>query len=129
MGVTFFIGPFDPALWRDGTPDPVPTTDFRIDPEAYSKQLLVRWPHAISRSGSWTLAEPNEPGTDILLHDDLLYVGFTPGANFTDFILWHRHVVPSKYLLFLFNSTSWDSLKLYIDTTRDEIRNFTRISD
>ncbi len=132
MGVSFFIGPFDPALWQYGDPDPVPTTDFRINPGAYSNQLLGRWPHAKSYPGtvgSWTLDEPNEPGTHIMLHRDLLDVSFSPGANFTDFILWHRHLVPSQYLLFLFKDSSWDSLKLHIDTTRHEIQHFTRIPD
>lgn len=128
MGLSLFIGPFDPALWQHG--DPIPTTDFRINPGQYSNQLLVRWPYAKSYPGtlgSWTLDEPNEPGTPILLHSDWLYVSFAPGANVTDFILWHRHFVPSQSLLLLFQDSSWASLKLHADTTRHAIQTFTRL--
>ena len=127
MGVAYFIGPFDPVLWKSRDPVPVPTTDFRINPEIYSNQLLVRWPGAKSYSGkvgSWTL---DEPGTYILLHDHLLHVSFSPGANFTDFILWHRQFILSQYPLFLFTDASWDSLKLFANTTRQEIQAFTGI--
>jgi len=46
MGVSFFIGPFDPILWKDGNPDPAPHSDLRIDPDIYSQKLLERWPFA-----------------------------------------------------------------------------------
>jgi hypothetical protein len=128
MSVSFFIGPFDPALWEHGTPEPTPVSSLRIDPEVYSHELLRQWPNAISHAPerwSWSLDEPIGPGVIILLHQDLQYVSFGHGENFLEFILWHRQVVPANYDLYLFNSSSWDSLLLQRDTTRDAIRHFT----
>ncbi len=137
VSVTFFIGPFDPALWKYGDPDPAPTTDLRIDPEDYSKELLKRWPHAKYHPSTpesphtYLLDEPGRSGLRVTLHNSPRYphVALELGANFIEFILWHRQMVPAKYVLFLFNSSSWDSLKLLPDTTREEIQEFTGIRD
>ncbi len=134
MSISFFIGPFLPSLWEYGNPDPCPVTDLRIDPEEYSRMLFTRWPHAKRNSEeklSWTI-NVNEDlgfGLRILLHPDLQYVSFGLGPNFTDFILWHRKFVPEKYTLFFHNSSSWDSLKLIPEITREEIQKYTTFTD
>jgi hypothetical protein len=56
-------------------------------------------------------------------------VSFRLGANFLDFILWHREFVPEDHDLFLFNSSSWDSLRLTLNTTREEVQQFTGLRE
>jgi len=132
MSISFFIGPFYPALWEFGNPDPAPVSDLRIDPEDYSRKLLNRWPHTKrnpEEERSWTIKEVESSGLRILLHPDLQYVSFGLGPHFTDFILWHRELVPKKYSLFLHNSSSWDSLEISPGITRKEIQKFTTFTD
>jgi len=38
-----------------------------------------------------------------------------------DFIPWHRTMVPSRYNLYLFKSSSWDSLELLPNTTQQQL--------
>jgi len=54
MSISFFIVPFDSALWKYGNPDPIPTTDLCIDPDEYSRQLLKRWPRARKHAEQWS---------------------------------------------------------------------------
>ena len=128
MSVSFFISPFDPAIWEQEEPDPYPTSTLYIDPEEYSRKILHRFPYATkprSEKWNWWLDDPTGPGASVLLHPDRQIVSFSLGENFLDFILWHRGFVPEDHDLFLFNSSSWDSLLLTKNTTHDEVRLFT----
>ncbi len=130
MSISFFIGPFDPALWEFGDPDPMPTSELHIEPAEYETKLLERFPYAKRYSKdiwSWSLDEHDTPGIYLLLHEDWQYVSFGLGANFVDFILWHRRMIPARHKLFLFNSSSWSSLELLWDTPQSQIEDFTGI--
>jgi len=65
----------------------------------------------------------------MFLQSNLQYVSFKLGLHFTDFIVWHRQMIPPQYALFLFNDSSWDSLQLSENTTREEIQAFTQFYD
>jgi hypothetical protein len=133
MSISFFIGPFYPKLWQFGKPDPAPISDLQIDPNNYSQKLFYRWPHTIRNSEyelSWTISQvKGGSGLRILLHSDKQYVSFGLSQNFTDFIVWHREVIPDKYPLFLHNSSSWDSLELLPGISREKIQEFTTFFD
>jgi hypothetical protein len=133
MSISFFIGPFYPKLWEFGNPNPAPISDLRIDPNNYAQKLFDRWPHATWNSEdelSWTIRQIiGSAGLRILLHPDMQYVSFDLAQNFTDFIVWHREVIPDKYPLFLHNSSSWDSLKLFLGIGREKIQEFTTFLD
>ncbi len=132
MSVSYFIGPFDPALWKYGDPSPEPKSSLRIDPADYWDKLLERWPSArewqseeFATGVYWTLDEYNLYGVEVQLHKDLQYVSFSSGGvNFADFILWHRDYVTHEHILYLFNSSSWESLILDADTDRKEVIEF-----
>lgn len=137
MSVKFFIGPFDPKLWEDenNPPDPKPESSLRIDPTAYKKALLQRWPTARGGAskhfaGMWTLDEYNLHGVEVHLNNDLQYVSLSSNSvNFIEFILWHRAYVPAEHELFLFNDSGWDSLVLTPATTKEDIVEFTGFRD
>jgi hypothetical protein len=132
MSISFFIGPFDPALWENGNPSPTPVSDLRIDPEDYENKIYEQWPNAIREIKEqlcWLLREGNKYGTRVLLQDNLQYVSFGLGPIFTDFILWHRKIIPAKYPLYFFNSSAWDSLQLLKITTREEVQKYTTFTD
>ena len=77
---------------------------------------MARTISSLSESGELT------PLTKGALHADTQIVSFdTP---YSDFFLWHRSVVPIEHDLYLFNDSSWESLKLDPDTTLDEIKKF-----
>jgi hypothetical protein len=60
-------------------------------------------------------------------NQQIVSFGTGPKKSFIDFILWHRSVIPEQYPLYLFNSSSWDSLLLTKDTTEQDIVDFTGI--
>ena len=135
MSTTFFITPFDPKAWED--PDdtsPKPTSDLCIKPSEYREALLLRWPEitfAHEYPLRWELPPETEQYAGLWgqLQDNQQIVGFGTGPkkSFIDFILWHRIIIPAQYQLFLFNSSSWDSLILTRDTTEQDIISFTGI--
>jgi hypothetical protein len=135
MSVTFFIGPYDPIRWKKGNPTPVSTSSLKIDPLNYRKKLLARWPTAREYPSEycaggfyWALDEYNLHGIEIHIQKDLQHVAFERGEiNFLDFIMWHRAFVSDQYQLYLFNSSSWDSLLILPDTTREQVIQFTGI--
>jgi hypothetical protein len=105
MTVTFFIGPFDPALWAEGDPAEAPTSDLRIDPHTYAQHLRAHWPHLKEYRPDvdnpsfvyWVLHDATTHGIEVHLHSDQQYVSFTwTGNNFLEFILWHRAFVPTE---------------------------------
>ena len=139
MSTTFFIAPFDPKAWEDpADTSPKPTSSLRINVQSYRKGLANRW-EGITFSTStqtgclllwWLPCESNEyGGLEGCLQSNAQIVGFGTGPkkSFMDFILWHRSFVLDEYELFLFNSSSWDSLKLTRNTTEQNIVDFTGI--
>lgn len=141
MSVRFFITPYDPATWKDENAHiEKPTSDLSIDVSKYAQELRKRWPNAeihltvvdddLTYLLDWRL--PPESGVSGLpgqLQNDHQVVSFGTGPkdSFLDFILWHRAFVPSYYQLFLFNSSSWNSLELKMDTTKRDIGSFVGI--
>jgi hypothetical protein len=135
VSTSFYIAPFDPKAWEN--PDdtiPKPTSDLCIKRLEYREKLLERWSEITFSHESllaWRL--PLESGQYSglwgLLQDNQQIVSFGTGPkkSFVDFILWHRSVVPEEYQLFLFNSSSWDSLILTRTTTEQDIIDFTGI--
>jgi hypothetical protein len=139
MSTSFFITPVDPKAWEDpNDTSPKPTSDLWIDVQTYREGLARRWEGIIFRNSdasrmklSWELPleEKWYGGLQGDLHEDQQSISFGTGPkkSFIDFILWHRSFVLDKYLLFLSNSSSWDSLKLMRDTTEQNIVEFTGI--
>lgn len=135
MSTSFFIAPSDPKVWEN--PDdtsPKPTSDLQIKHSEYSEKLVDRWDDIRFIHGTeleWEL--PFESGQytglwGLLQHNQqIVNFGTGPKQSFLDFILWHRSVVPEQYPLFLFNSSSWDSIILTSSTTEQDIINFTGI--
>jgi hypothetical protein len=128
MSISFFITPFDPALWEHGEPDPYPTSSLCIDPEEYSSKILQYFPASRRldlEKWNWSLDDPTGPGAYVLLHQDRQTVSFSLGKNFLEFIIWHRDIIEYDHDLYLFNSSSWDSLLLTKNTTHEDVRQFT----
>jgi hypothetical protein len=135
VSTTFYIAPFDPKAWED--PDdtnPKPTSDLHIKITEYSEQLQQRWPEITFSHWfpiNWQL--PPESGQYSGLsgclqeNQQIVSFGTGPKQSFVDYILWHRSFVPEHYQLFLFNSSSWDSLILTRNTTEQDIIDFTGI--
>jgi hypothetical protein len=132
MTVRFFIGPFDPSLWQKGNPQPVPETDLEVDPCSFRDQLLQRWPETErnpSLDQCFFLKSGEKQGIEVYLQSNRQYVSFTwTGYFFHEFILWYRSFIPEKYPLYLFNSSSWNSLALSNFTKLDDIIEFTGIN-
>lgn len=136
MSIMFFIAPFDPKAWED--PDdfsPKPTSDLRIEPSEYHQKLVERWPEInfnhLSPTEGWKLPPESEHPSGLRgwlqKNQQIVSFGKGPTKSFIDFILWHRSIIPEQYPLFLFNSSSWDSLLLTKDTTEQDIVDFTGI--
>jgi len=130
---SFFIAPYeptdDPSRWEALKT----ASNLKIDPASYRQRLLDKWPHTkFFRTSDilalqWSLyIETKEgsivPGPIAALHGDYQVVSLdTP---YEEFFLWHRSVIPSMHALFLFNSSSWDSLELTSGITLEEIQRF-----
>jgi hypothetical protein len=134
MSTTFFIAPFDPRAWEDPEDtSPKPTSDLSINPSEYRAKLLERWPqmtfiHTLPvLNWELPLEDGEYSGLSGHLQTNLQIVEFGTGPkkSFVDFILWHRSVIPEQYPLYLFNSSSWDSLLLTNDTSEQDVVDFT----
>lgn len=137
MSTRYFIAPFDPKAWEDpNDTSPKPTSDLSIEPRAYRKALVERW-HDVTLSNtvglSWEL--PPEAGEygglqgSLQSNNQIVSFAAGPKQSFIDFVLWHRRFVPEKYPLYLFNSSSWDSLKLTSETTAPDVAEFAGFRD
>lgn len=130
---TFFITPYEPTDDETKWKALKTASDLRIDPVLYKQQMLERWPDTQFFSTSekmalqWSLYTRSGEGTLIpggigSLYGNLQIVAMeTPNEAF---FLWHRSVIPDEYPLFLFNSSSWNSLKLTPDITIETIERF-----
>ncbi len=139
MSTKFFIAPYSPAAWKseDNTTDK-PISNLRIDATEYYKYLLGKWKDATIHSQpspgcllEWSL--PLETGEYIGLegclqeNQQIIEFGTGPKKSFLDFIISHRGFISDEHQLYLFNSSSWDSLELTSSTTEQDIINFTGI--
>lgn len=134
MSTSFFLAPIDPNFWfTEANAGQKPDCDLHIDPDWYRAELLKKWPLAkVSRSGSehyvlfWTLDSEDGPGPEGDLQADCQHVSFTYSTpTFEEFIRWHRGLIPEKYTLYLFNSSSAPRhLVVTASTTSDEIENY-----
>lgn len=122
MTIPFFVAPYRPTDWETAN------SNLRIKPEIYRKQLAEKWPDiAFYESGPTTLlAWGLKVGENARLYGGLqdnqqiVWLDF-PHAQF---FLWHRTVIPISYPLFLFSTSSWDSLELTSETTFEEVQFF-----
>lgn len=139
MSNSFFIGPIDVAVWMDAPDDDKPTSDLRIEPAAYERALVARWPdvgiaqQVISHCVLyWELpTEAGQPtGLPGQLFNDHQLVSFAAGPkqSLVDFVLWHRSYVPSHYRLYLFHAEGWERLELTPTTSEQDILDFTGIT-
>ncbi|MBZ0286527.1 MAG: hypothetical protein K8I30_02855 [Anaerolineae bacterium] len=134
MSTSFFLAPIDPNFWfNEAKAGQKPVCDLRIDPDWYHAELLKKWPLAKVYSGgsehyvlSWNLDTEEGAGPEGGLQADCQHVSFrysTP--TFEAFIRWHRGLIPEKYALYLFNSSSAPThLVITASTTSDEIENY-----
>ena len=130
---SFFIAPYEPTDDPNKWEELKTASNLKIDPVSYRQRLLEKWPYTKFFRTSDTLAlqwslyiETKEgvivPGSVAALHGDYQVVSLdTP---YEEFFLWHRSVIPSVHALFLFNSSSWDSLELTSETTLKETQRF-----
>ncbi len=140
MSVSFYIAPYTIQMWENSTSDGKQlSNDLEIDPEEYGKSLLEHWPGVKIqpfRSGAnskeliqWILPTQRDgfAGLRIKLLPNRQIIAFEPGPKelFLEFILWQRKYVPHIYPLFLYNSSSPDSLELTLNTTEIDVMNFT----
>ena len=132
MSISYFIVPFDPLLWKDTTPSPLPQSDLHLDSIAYAEALQRQWPYArvsIRPESStyllwWELNTGRERGIVGGLQSNHQCVSFGLGSQFIEYIAWHRRIVPERYQLFLHHSSSWDRLKLTPNLSEQVIRQF-----
>jgi hypothetical protein len=131
MSVTFFISPFEPKLWQSGQPEP--TSSLHIDFADYRENLLARWPHtreydsALFAGGvHWSIDSQYVHGADISLDTTCQHVACgRGGANWLEFILWHREYVPDEHKLYLYHTSDvTDTLLLAPDTTKQQLADF-----
>jgi hypothetical protein len=138
MTTQYFIGPVDVSAWIDADDAAKPTSDLRIDPAAYERALVARWPDVgiVPKAMShcllyWDLPESAETaGIWGQLFNDCQLVSFVtgPARGFLDFIFWHRATIPDEYPLYLFQASTWETLPLTAQTTEADILAFTGIT-
>lgn len=138
MSQGFFIGPIDVSVWKDADDDAKPTSDLRIEPEAYTRALAERWsgievaPKAMSHCLLyWELPGESGEATGVwgaLFNDgQLVSFGSGPQRHVLDFIRWHRDVIPADVPLYLFRASEWETLPLTAQTTDADIIAFTGV--
>jgi hypothetical protein len=139
MSTKFFLAPYERLEWEANEHVLNELVDiFRVTPEEYKRNILLRWPQAHiypSPILPFTCELPSPraelSGLRVSLMPNLQVVSFEAGpiASFCEFILWHRSIVPKAHRLFLFNSASPASLEIRVDSTEQEIIEFTSIED
>lgn len=137
MSVSWFITPYDPKHWED--PDDIgekPTSDLYVDRARLYDYLAAMW------SDTDIHLSPEQPPAYLVRNADkttlrinlyhqsqIIALNNNATSEFFEFILLYRRFVPSHYDLFFFNSSSWESLPLKNETTREEIRRFMGYQD
>jgi len=125
MSIQFFITPYKPTEWETSI------SDLKIDLPEFKQKFMEKWPNAELKSTPkggllWSVPEERSAGFFGSIQTNLQIVSFGPGnwTTITDFIIWYREFVSSRHKLFLFNSSSWDSLKLTRRITKENIKKF-----
>lgn len=125
MGTSFFIMPFDPL-----GPMEQEAPDFRIDVDDYARRLQARWPNAhmnraiprLAIRYEWSLDERYLHGVHVSLYSDGHCVALEgSGANFIEFVMWHRAMVDPRHDLYLFSDSDITPLNLRPETTAADI--------
>jgi len=144
MSISFYVAPFTGRQWRKLGHSPTEQIgDLVINPDEYKNEMTKRWPTVEFQAPAevtvphfalqWKLptSNPEYSGLKGYLYPNLQVVsfGFGPKGSFLEFILWHRSFIPPKYKLYLFNSSSTNSLPIKQTTTGQDIIDFTGIED
>ena len=136
MSVYFFITPYDPKAWEVAEDkSEKPSSELTIEHDFFGKKLLEHWTSdrcLKTVSGYWILTHLEDQvggGLEVHLQGNQQVVSFNPGTKniFLEFILWYRHFVSAEFPLYLFNSSSWESLLLTVKTTERDIEKFTGV--
>ena len=123
MSQPFFVAPYKPTEWEKAS------IDLEIDPTVYREHLQNKWPSIVfyeAESGTllaWGILGSGNNRIYGALQDNhqIIWLEFP----LDEFFLWHRSVIPAKYPLFLFRSSSWDSIELTSETVLEDILRFT----
>ncbi len=102
MSTTYFIGPLNPDLPVDNADRAQPSPEFLIGPDEYAQKIRARWPFSSQASIKdrllWWLDEQYVHGIEVMLHGDHQHVSISgSGANFGEFVLWHRSLIASMH--------------------------------
>ena len=129
MSIHLFITPYPPEQWETAS------SDLQIDSNTFALAFQQEWPLAdvkVYEEGgvSWNIPEESSVGFYGSLQTNLQIIGFVPGTwtAMFDLILWYRRFVDISYQLYFFNSSSWDSIELTNETTKQDIQKFLGFS-
>ena len=128
---SFFIIPFKPTQWKEVK------SDLRIDPLQYQTKMQQHWPESkIDFRPTdphyllwWELRRKNEFGLQGGLLQDHQIVSFERNPKeevLTEFVFWHRALIPGMYQLFISPENSWESLELKPGMTEYDVITFIR---
>jgi len=143
MSVNFYISPYNRLIPETLNYQNKNINELKINFEDYRNAILTHWPltkvemppksDGLPALCHWILPSQLEGFSGLrvalLLNLQVVVFGTGPKKVFLEFILWHRNFVPANYPLFLFNSSSTDSLKLKNDVKEQDIIDFTGIID
>lgn len=122
MAIQFFITPYRPPHWKTAT------SDLQIDIGEFETALRKQWNEVEIETTStggllWRIVENGNVGFFGGLQSNKQIISFSPGnwTTFKDFVLWYRNFIPARYQLYFFNSSSWNSLEITENTTKQEI--------
>jgi hypothetical protein len=125
MSIRFIVTPYDPTEWENAT------SGLTIDPKQFSERLKAQWTSAdieITPKGGvkWHIPLSDSAGFFGVLQSNKQVVTFGPGdwVFFKEFVIWYREQVPDSYTLYLFNSSSTNSLLITTNTTVEHVNNF-----
>jgi hypothetical protein len=140
MSVMYFLAPFERHKWIEASNinEINSLSNLHINPTDYAKALSEHWPsikfvkvkqdHDADFALTWELPEYQKgyAGLRGELYFNLPVVSFSRASkeSFVDFVIWHRIFVPAHYPLYLFDSSSPQSLEIGSSTTADVISNF-----
>ena len=139
MSTKFFLAPYERSEWEANEQTLNERMDiFRITAETFEKNVLLRWPQAQVHSSPFLPFTCELPSTrsgfgglGVSLMPNLQVVSFGTGPmeSFLEFVFWYRSLVPNEYRLFLFNSAASASLEISVNSTEQEIVEFTGMED
>ncbi len=125
MSIRFIITPYDPKFWE------TTNSDLQINTDEFRINLLANWKEATIKTTPkdgllWSIPEKERVGFYGAVQSNKQIVTFGPGnwTLYKDFVLWYRRQIPEKYELYLFTSSSMESLVISSNTTKDDIEQF-----